>query len=267
MGIYAITGASSGIGACTAELLNMQGHEVVNIDSKNGDITVDLSTFTGRQTAINRLHELYPEGLDGMICNAGVSATCGNPALILSVNYFAAVTIADGVFELLRKKRGACVFVSSNSIAQGEGRMDFVGLMNNHGREMGHDYRDEERILALVKDVPPTACHSFYVASKYALARWVRRVSADWASKGVRINAVAPGNVESAMTTALSPQHMAAMEALPVPVNYGTRTLMDPIDIANAIVFLSSPEAHGINGVILFVDGGTDALLNSEKVY
>ena len=50
-------------------------------------------------------------------------------------------------------------------------------------------------------------------------------------------------------------------------INYGTDTLMDPEDIANVIAFLVSPLAHGINGNVLFVDGGTDALLNSEKVY
>ena len=42
---------------------------------------------------------------------------------------------------------------------------------------------------------------------------------------------------------------------------------MHPEDIANVIAFLVSPLAHGINGNVLFVDGGTDALLNSEKVY
>ena len=52
-----------------------------------------------------------------------------------------------------------------------------------------------------------------------------------------------------------------------MPVNYESGELMDPSDIANAIAFLASPEAHGVNGVVLFVDGGTDALLNSEKVY
>ena len=93
-------------------------------------------------------------------------------------------------------------------------------------------------------------------------------MSADWGAHGVRINAVAPGNVRTAMTAKLTPQHMVAVEALPVPINYGTNDpLMSSEDIANAIIFLSSPLAHGINGVVLFVDGGTDALLNSEKVY
>ena len=43
--------------------------------------------------------------------------------------------------------------------------------------------------------------------------------------------------------------------------------LMDPEEIAEVIVFLSSKAARGVNGNIMFVDGGTDALLNSEKVY
>ena len=59
----------------------------------------------------------------------------------------------------------------------------------------------------------------------------------------------------------------AALAALPIPINYGTDELMRPEDIANVIVFLVSPLAHGINGNVMFVDGGTDALLNSEKVY
>ena len=89
----------------------------------------------------------------------------------------------------------------------------------------------------------------------------------EWGARGVRLNAVAPGNVHTAMTDQLSPQQKVAVQALPVPMNYGTDALMDPVDLANAIVFLAFPEAHGINGVVLFVDAGTDALLNSEKVY
>ena len=44
MGIYAITGASSGIGATAAQILREQGNQVINIDVKDGDITVNLAT-------------------------------------------------------------------------------------------------------------------------------------------------------------------------------------------------------------------------------
>lgn len=256
MGIYVITGGSSGIGAKTVEILKKKGHEVVNIDLKGGDINANLATKEGRRDALKALHEKYPDGIDAMICNAGVN---NNIPLIISLNYFGATEMAQGVFDLLEKRRGSCVVTSSNSIAQGGARMDVVGMLNNQP--------DEDRILNLVKDFDPRTAHTFYAATKYALARWARRMSAEWGARGVRLNAVAPGNVRTAMTDGLSPQQRVAVQALPVPMNYGTDELMDPVDIANAIAFLASPEAHGINGVVLFVDAGTDALLNSEKVY
>lgn len=259
MGIYAVTGASSGIGAKTREYLQSQGHLVYNIDVKGGDINANLATTEGRQYVIDRLHALCTEGLDGMICCAGVSNSCGNLKLIVSLNYFGSVVLAEGVFDLLVKRHGACVLVSSNTVSQGAARMDIVDLLNNQ--------QDEERVLRLVENIDLAQAHSIYVATKYAIGRWVRRVSAHWASYGVRINAIAPGNVETAMTAKLSPHEREATMALPIPTLYGQDKLMDPADIANSIVFLVSQQAHGVNGVILFCDGGTDALLNSEKVY
>ncbi len=259
MGVYVITGATSGIGAKTAGILAQRGHEVVNIDLNGGDINANLATPEGRAYAIEELHTRYPEGLDGLVCNAGVSGDNGSIPLIISLNYFGATEIARGVFDLLQLKGGSCVVTSSNSIAHGDARMDVVGMLNNHP--------DEERILALVGDYDAGLAHTFYAATKYALARWARRMSADWGARGVRVNAVAPGNVRTAMTDKLTPEHMVAVQALPVPTNYGGDPLMDPVEIANAIAFLVSPEARGVNGVVLFVDGGTDALLHSEKVY
>ena len=198
MGVYAITGASSGIGAKTKELLLQKGHEVINIDLKDGDICANLATPEGRQTAVDKLHELHPEGLDGMICNAGVSGACGNLELIISLNYFGTVAVAKGVYDLLQKKHGSCVVTVSNTISQGAGRKDIVDLLNNIG--------DEKRVLSLVSSMDSTNLsvgNSLYVSTKYALARWVRRVSATWAANGVRINAVAPGNVHTAMTATM----------------------------------------------------------------
>lgn len=86
MATYAVTGGSSGIGAKTVQLLKQKGHDVLNIDLRGGDITADLSTPDGRQHVIDKLHRLCPDGLDGLVCNAGVSGACGNLKLIVSLN-------------------------------------------------------------------------------------------------------------------------------------------------------------------------------------
>ena len=262
MGVYAISGASSGIGAKTKELLLQRGHEVINIDLKDGDICVNLATEEGRKEAVGGLQMLHPEGLDGIICNAGVSGACGNLPLIISLNYFGTLALAKGAYELLAKKHGSCVVTASNTISQGAGRMDIADLLNNIG--------DEKRILNLVSQMDTSNLsvgNSLYVSTKYALARWVRRVSASWAANGVRINAVAPGNVNTTMTATMSTSAKMALNALPIPTKYGQECLMDADEIAEVMVFLVSDAARGVNGNVMFVDCGTDALLNTEKVY
>ena len=236
MGVYVVTGGSGGIGGKTVEILREQGHEVINVDLKDSDICANLATKEGRDEVIQKIHELHPEGIDGLCCNAGVSGACGNVKLMVS------------------------------TISQGAARMDLVDMLNYSQTKP----INEERILNILDDFDGSDLsvgNSIYVTTKYALARWARRVSASWAANGVRINTVAPGNVSTPMTATMSENAKAALAALPIPINYGTDELMHPEDIANVIVFLISPLAHGINGNVMFVDGGTDALLNSEKVY
>lgn len=262
MGTYVVTGGSSGIGAAAVELLKSDGHEVINVDLRGGDICANLATQEGRDTAIEGIIKKCPDGIDGIICNAGVSGNCGNLELVISLNYFGTVKLARGLFDLLQKKNGSVVVTVSNTISQGTGRMDIVDLLNNVG--------DEQRICNIVKTMDATnqtVGQSIYMATKYALARWVRRISTSWAARGVRVNAVAPGNVRTAMTDSLSDAAKFAVSALPIPVRYGSDALMDPEEIAESMRFLLSNRARGINGIILFTDGGTDALLNSEKVY
>lgn len=263
MGVYAITGGSGGIGLRVISQLEKQGHETINIDWKTGDIQADLSIPEGRQKVIDELHELHPEGLDGLILCAGVPGSCHDLRLILSLNFFGTISIIKGAYDLLEKKGGSCVATVSNAISQGDLRMDLADILNNNNE-------DELRILDLVSNLDENDLltgNRLYVASKYALARWVRRHSASYAANGVRINAVAPGNVNTSMTATMSVDEKTALNALPIPTKYGKETLMEPDEIASAINFLISKEARGVNGIIMFVDGGTDALLNSEKVY
>lgn len=233
MGVYAITGGSGGIGLRVISQLEKQEHETINIDWKTGDIQADLSIPEGRQKVIDELHELHPEGLDGLILCAGVPGSCHDLRLILSLNFFGTISIIKGAYDLLEKKGGSCVATVSNAISQGDLRMDLADILNNNNE-------DELRILDLVSNLDENDLltgNRLYVASKYALARWVRRHSASYAANGVRINAVAPGNVNTSMTATMSVDEKTALNALPIPTKYGKETLMEPDEIASAINF------------------------------
>lgn len=216
-------------------------------------------TYLPRKAArapLTRYFAVIRTGSMCLICNAGVGPTAP-PQTIFALNFFASVRIAEALRPLLKKKHGNCVITSSNSITNMTVRMDWVDMLSN--------VMDEERILEFVKDIPRTQAASCYSSSKHALARWVRRVSPSWAVDGLRINSVAPGNTTTPMTQNMTDAQMDAALLIPIPTRYGRKEFLDAEEIANGIVFLASPMASGINGVILFVDGGIDALLRSER--
>lgn len=255
MGIYVITGGTTGIGAKTRELLQEEGHEVFNLDFKGGDYLVDLSTREGRQGAISAVFDKYPDGIDGLICNAGVGPTF--PATtIFSLNYFAGVELAEGFRPLLKKKRGSCVLTASNTITFSFVRQDLVDLLTSSS---------EEDVIEVAKNMMPQLGPVVYSTSKHALVRWMRRISPSWAADGIRINAVAPGNTTTPMTASMTEEQKKSALLIPIPTRYGTDEFLEPQEIANGITFLVSRKASGINGTILFIDGGIDALLRSER--
>ncbi len=86
MSTYVITGGTTGIGAAVRKLLQAQGHEVFNIDFKGGDYLADLSAPEGRKGAIDEVFRRYPQGIDVLICNAGVGPTAP-PQMIFALNF------------------------------------------------------------------------------------------------------------------------------------------------------------------------------------
>ena len=91
MGVYVITGGTTGIGAATRLLLEDWGHEVFNIDYKGGDFQADLSCEEGVRAALKAVEERYPDGIDGLISNAGVGPTAP-PETIFALNFYAGTT-------------------------------------------------------------------------------------------------------------------------------------------------------------------------------
>jgi NAD(P)-dependent dehydrogenase (short-subunit alcohol dehydrogenase family) len=254
---YVVTGAESGIGAATAALLRERGHRVIGVDRAPSDISVDLGTVSGREDAARQVEGLAPEGIAGFVTCAGIGGFTGtDSALLVSVNYFGAVELAEALRPLLARAaaRGdpaSVVLVSSNSVTCQPGWAGLVARACLGG--------DEQKARAAASGVD--AVHA-YPATKAALAWWARRegVRPRWVGAGVRVNAVAPGMVSTAMTEQLraDPQLGVFADAYPSALGRPAR----PEEIASAIAFLLSEEAAVFVGATLFADGGTDAMMH-----
>ncbi|HEX4977466.1 MAG TPA: SDR family oxidoreductase [Nocardioides sp.] len=257
---YVVTGSESGIGAATAERLRSDGHRVIGVDRTPTDVTADLATPAGRADAVRAVTELAPDGLAGVVPCAGIGGFTGtDPALLVSVNFFGAVELVEGLRPLLARgaERGdpaSVVLLSSNSVTCQPGWTSAVVGPCLEG--------DEARARAAAGTVDAV---NVYPATKAALAYWARRegVKRAWAGAGIRVNAVAPGFVATAMTDQLraDPTLGVFADAYPSALDRPGR----PEEVAAVIAFLLSEQARLVVGSTWFVDGGTDALLHPLK--
>lgn len=253
MGIYAVTGGASGIGAGVVGKLQSLGHQVVSVDLRNADINVDLGSAAGRQAAIAGMLEAAPDGLDGFVPCAGVGPQMNPITAIPKINYFGTVALVEGLKDNLAKKRGAIVLVSSNSATIMEYNADYLAAL-----AAGDEARAADVIAALDGQTA-------YGGSKFALACWMRRNNADYARRGIRMNAIAPGYTETALTKAglADPKFGPSIQAFVDSIPIGRPGY--PEDQAEAVAFLLGPQSSFISGIVLFVDGGHDAMFRPDR--
>ncbi|KAA0096912.1 SDR family oxidoreductase [Mycolicibacterium sp. P1-18] len=260
MGTYAVTGSASGMGRAASERLRANGHRVIGVDLHDAEIVADLSTAAGRARATSAVLEAAANRLDGAVFAAGVGPTPGpdRPRLVLETNYLGVVEVASGWRAALAATGNAkVVVVGSNSATT----VPMVPRRAVRALLAG----DLDAALRSLRPFRRAAPAMAYAASKIAVSRWVRRqaVTSQWAGRGIRINALAPGAV---MTPLLqkqlaTPREAKAIRGFPVPIGgYG-----DPERLAEWIVFMLSDAADFLCGSVVFVDGGSDAYFRSDN--
>jgi NAD(P)-dependent dehydrogenase (short-subunit alcohol dehydrogenase family) len=247
MKTYALTGGANGIGEAIKKNLQSEGHNVISIDIQNADVVCDLSTIEGRDAAVAAVIDKTSDGLDGFIACAGVGSHIENLSLIPSVNYFGAVDLLEGFKELLVKKTGSVVLISSNSAPAPTDAGYVEALL------AGDEEKARERTSAM-QGQPA------YSGSKQALTRWMRRNNGEYAAKGIRMNAIGPGYTRTAMSAAVEQDPVYGPAIKEFVATIPIQRPGQPEDIANAVNFLLSDAAGFISGSMLFVDGGHDAL-------
>ncbi|MFA0085939.1 3-oxoacyl-ACP reductase FabG [Vibrio sp. E150_011] len=234
--IALVTGASRGIGRSIAELLVERGATVIGTaTTDNGAAAIsEYLGENGKGFALNvtdtasieaSLKQMTSEfgPIDILVNNAGI--TRDNLLMrmkddewtdIMDTNLTSIFRLSKAVMRgMMKKRQGRIINVGS-----------VVGTMGNAGQ-------------------------ANYAAAKAGVIGFTKSLAREVASRGVTVNTVAPGFIETDMTKALNDEQRAATLA-----NVPAGRLGDPREIASAVVFLASPEAAYITGETLHVNGG-----------
>lgn len=246
-----ITGAASGIGKATANLCRAEGDRVIGVDLAGTDVAADLATPEGRAAMVDAVHRMAPDGIDGVLAAAGISRP---DAMTLAVNYFGALATLEGLGPALAKSAlpRAVAICSTAGFLPGNDAVVDACLAG-----------DEAAALAACAAAPSSA----YPDSKRALALWLRTaaVGPGWAGAGIALNGIAPGVVLSPMTKPLF-DDPAMVEAIRHSNPIVTGAYAQPEDLAEIIRFMLTVKTSYMLGQVLYVDGGSDALLRPRHV-
>ncbi|TXK19381.1 SDR family oxidoreductase [Homoserinibacter sp. GY 40078] len=257
MRTHVVTGAASGIGKATAELLRSQGHKVIGVDLRGSDIDVDLATVEGRNSLAEKVADASGGVIDSIIAVAGVALPSSTT---VKVNYFGAVATLENLRPLLAKSSAPRAAVVAS----------FAALQANDADLVSHLLAgDEEAAVARADElVKPEQAGLIYASSKRAIAEWVRTtaITDEWAAAGIPLNGVGPGVILTPMTAPMMETEegrAALLQVVPMPLNGPAQ----PEKVAEVLAFLTDEANTHITAQIIFIDGGADGILRGPHIF
>lgn len=230
--IALVTGAGAGIGAAIAARLAADGYKVCIAD--RAAAAAEAAAGAIRASG----HEAFAEALDitdeaaqtALLERLGPLDVLVNNAGIFDVKDFFELTAED--FRRMYEINTVAMFTLSRRAAEHMAK--------------------GARIVNIASRAMLGARHyAHYVASKAAVVGLTRAMALDLAPRGISVNAVAPGVIETQMLKARSDTNLDGLRALQPLGRLGT-----PEDIARAVAFLAAADADFITGQVLLVDGG-----------
>jgi NAD(P)-dependent dehydrogenase (short-subunit alcohol dehydrogenase family) len=237
-----VTGASSGIGAATAALVASQGADVISVDIATPATVVGrfIQADLSRKESIDQLVAQLPAGIGGLANIAGLPPT--RPAeQVLRVNLVGLKYLTESLIARLADNASVVNLASLAGLGWPEAKEAIQASAN-----LGFDDVD-----AFCRAYAIEGSHSYFF-SKEALIVWTMQNRWTWRSRGIRMNAVSPGPVDT-------PILKDFIETLGARAEEDMR-MMDrpgrPEDIAPVVAFLLSDGAAWIRGTNVPTDGG-----------
>jgi NAD(P)-dependent dehydrogenase (short-subunit alcohol dehydrogenase family) len=239
-----VTGAASGIGRATAELFGREGARLVindvnearlkeiakGIEAVGGEVVAlagDVSVESDVKALVAKAVDAYGR-LDVAVANAGI-IPLGN-VFELDVNDWDKVMAIDGRGMFL-----TCKYAIEAMLKSGGGSIVCTSSISG---EAG-----QKRQAA-------------YGPAKFVASGLTKHLAIEWADQGIRVNAVAPGTINTERVQQLvdepgGPEYLEVMKK-----QHPVGRIGEPIEVAQAILFLASDDSSFITGVVLPVDGG-----------
>jgi 3-oxoacyl-[acyl-carrier protein] reductase len=232
-----VTGATGGIGAEIARTLHARGASVVLSGTREA-VLQELAASLGERTAVAPANLSDGAAVDGLIEAAETAA--GTPLDILVAN--AGIT-KDGLLMRMKDEDWETVLKVNLESYFRLSRAAMRGMMKRRfGRIIG---------ITSVVGVMGNPGQANYAASKAGMIGFSKALAQEVASRGITVNCVAPGFIESPMTDALNEQQKAAILGRIPSGRLGSGG-----DVAAACAYLASDEAGYITGQTLHVNGG-----------
>ena len=238
--IAIVTGAASGIGKASVELFRSEGATVIGADRSDG---ADVRCDAGDDAQVRALVEdaaAKHGGLDIMFANAGISGgwdsiteqSAEEWAETLRINLIGPFLAIKYAAPLIARRGGGSI-VCTASVA---------GLRSGAGG-------------------------AAYSASKAGVINLVQNAAQQLSGTNVRVNAICPGLIETGMTKPMYDMARAAGKEERIGELNPLRRGGEPIEIANAALFLASDESSYVNGQAIVVDGGLSSSHPEAKTY
>jgi 3-oxoacyl-[acyl-carrier protein] reductase len=228
--IVVVTGGASGIGRVAAERFSAEGAKVVVWDVTSND-KVDVTSRESVETATNDLISKYGR-IDVLVNNAGV--------------------LRDA--QLVKWKDGAVVSVMDDSTFDAVINVNLKGVFVCARAVVPHMIAGGGGVILNVSSVVALYGNfgqTNYAATKAAVISFTKTWARELGKYNIRVNAVAPGFIATDMVKAMPPKALQAMVAKTPLGRMG-----EPIDVANAFLWLASDAARFVHGAVLSVDGG-----------
>lgn len=229
--IALVTGANTGIGQAIAIALGRAGAEVLCAARSSAAETVAL---TGRAREL-RLDLSDPMAAQDLFAQEAIDILVNNAGIIRRAD---AVDFTEADWDEVMDINLKAVFFTSQAFARSVLERKSEGKVIN--------------IASLLSFQGGIRVPS-YTASKHGVAGLTKLMANEWAARGINVNAIAPGYIETNNTEALRgdpDRNRAILERIPAG-RWGQAS-----DIGEAVVFLASPAANYIHGAVLNVDGG-----------